>query len=81
MDLSYFKRVIEATLEITFGIFTLEQTQKDKDQPRCHLLLQLQDFVTVGKANRAMWAGDIGQLMSIWKRWSVIIQRITGLIH
>lgn len=63
MDLSEFERVIESMFEITFGMSTLEQAKKDKDQQRCQLLLQLQDFATVVKANRAMSAGDIGRLI------------------
>jgi hypothetical protein len=37
-----------------------------------NLLLRLSDFASVVKGNRAMKSGDIGRIMNMWRRWSVI---------
>jgi hypothetical protein len=41
----------------------------------------LRDLATVVEADHAMRAGDIGRLMSMWKRWSIFAQGINGLSH
>ncbi|OAV93797.1 hypothetical protein PTTG_27161 [Puccinia triticina 1-1 BBBD Race 1] len=46
-----------------------------------NLLLRLRDFSTIVECNRAMKAGDIGRVMNIWKRWSVMAMGIQGLKH
>lgn len=46
-----------------------------------NMRLRLRDFATVIEADKAMRAGDIGRLMSMWKHWSIISQGLTGLSH
>ncbi|POW02310.1 hypothetical protein PSTT_11867 [Puccinia striiformis] len=51
-----------------------------RDCPKLHnLLMRLQEFSTVVEANRAMKAGDIGRLINMWKRWSVMSQALKSL--
>ncbi|KAA1066010.1 hypothetical protein PGT21_018262 [Puccinia graminis f. sp. tritici] len=48
--------------------------------PKLHnLLIRLEELSTVVEANRAMKAGDIGRLLNIWKKWSVMSQSLKGL--
>jgi hypothetical protein len=44
-------------------------------------MTRLRDFATIVEADQSMKAGDIGQLLNIWRRWSVMAQGITGLTH
>ncbi|KAA1072343.1 hypothetical protein PGT21_032924 [Puccinia graminis f. sp. tritici] len=44
-------------------------------------LVQLHDFSTVVKAKRAMKAGDIGRLLLVWKKWSLMSQALKGLTN
>lgn len=78
MNLSQFDSVVEQTFQTTFSTSVLSQSQ---DTSRRKLLLRLRDFATVVEANRAMSAGDVGRLMFMWKRWSVMIQGMKGLTH
>jgi hypothetical protein len=41
----------------------------------------LHDFSTVVEAKRSMKAGDVGRLMLIWKKWSIMCQSLNGLTH
>ena len=44
-------------------------------------LKQLHDFSTVFECKRAMKSGDVGRLVSVWKKWSIMAQAITGLTN
>ncbi|EFP85455.2 uncharacterized protein PGTG_11811 [Puccinia graminis f. sp. tritici CRL 75-36-700-3] len=44
-------------------------------------LIQLHDFSTVVEAKRSMKAGDVGRLILIWKKWSLMAQALTGLTN
>ncbi|KAI7958063.1 hypothetical protein MJO29_006280 [Puccinia striiformis f. sp. tritici] len=44
-----------------------------------NLILRLSDFATVVEGNSAMKVGDVGRLMNVWKRWTVISQGLTTL--
>jgi hypothetical protein len=44
-----------------------------------NLQLRLLDFASIVEANAAMKAGDIGRVMYMWKRWSVMAQGIKKL--
>ncbi|KAA1124263.1 hypothetical protein PGTUg99_020108 [Puccinia graminis f. sp. tritici] len=44
-------------------------------------LLQLHDFSTVVEAKRSMKAGDVGRLMLIWKKWSIMTQAMKGITN
>jgi hypothetical protein len=51
-----------------------------KKCPKLHnLLIRLEEFSTIVEANRAMKAGDIGRLLNVWKKWSVMSQGLKGL--
>jgi hypothetical protein len=44
-----------------------------------NLLIRLHEFSTVIEANRAMKAGDIGRLLLMWKKWSLMSQSLKGI--
>lgn len=75
------KEVINQTYENYLSGSVIEQARKDSDHKRTQFLLRLQDFATVVEANRAMSDGDIGRLMMMWKRWSVMIQGMDCITH
>ncbi|KAA1113943.1 hypothetical protein PGTUg99_020757 [Puccinia graminis f. sp. tritici] len=64
-----------------FGCTALQNADKSDSPKLFNLMTRLRDFATVIEANRAMKAGDIGRLLNIWRRWSVMAQGITGLTH
>lgn len=53
--------------------------KQSKSANLSNLLLRLSDFATIIEGNRAMKAGDIGRLMNMWKRWSVIANGVPNL--
>lgn len=59
----------------------MQEARKNSDCKQLQLLLRMQDFASVVEANRSMSAGDIGRLLLMWKRWSVISQGLKGLTH
>lgn len=81
ISLSEFYHVVEATFKSIFCASALSKAQNNEDERKCQLLLRLRDFATVVEANRSMSAGDIGRLMYMWKRWSLMIQGMKGLTH
>ncbi|KAH9470516.1 hypothetical protein Pst134EA_007768 [Puccinia striiformis f. sp. tritici] len=42
-------------------------------------LLRLRDFASIIECDRAMRAGDIGRVLNMWKRWTVMAHGIKGL--
>lgn len=75
------QEVINKTYESYFSGVVLDVARQSDDQSRLQFLLRLQDFATVIEAKRAMAEGDIGRLIRMWKRWSVMIQGMDGLTH
>ncbi|KAI7937705.1 hypothetical protein MJO29_015020 [Puccinia striiformis f. sp. tritici] len=71
--------IIELCYERYFSPNALRQATTIKDQKHINLLLRLRDFATVVECNRSMRAGDIGRLMNVWRRWSIMAQGIKGL--
>ncbi|PLW22851.1 hypothetical protein PCASD_14567 [Puccinia coronata f. sp. avenae] len=53
----------------------------DKDTKLSNTLMLFHDFSTVVEAKRLMKAGDVGRLMLIWKKWSIMCQSLNGLNH
>lgn len=73
--------VINETYESYFSGLVLNVARDSADQSRLQFLLRLQDFATVIEVKRAMSDGDIGQLIMMWKKWSVMIQGMDGVTH
>ncbi|KAI7942741.1 hypothetical protein MJO28_012768 [Puccinia striiformis f. sp. tritici] len=71
--------IIELCYERYFSPNALRQATTIKDQKHINLLLRLRDFATVVECNRLMRAGDIGRLINVWRRWSIMAQGIKGL--
>ncbi|KAA1070445.1 hypothetical protein PGT21_012403 [Puccinia graminis f. sp. tritici] len=44
-------------------------------------MLRMHDFSTVVEAKRSMKAGDVGRLMLIWKKWSLMAQALKGITN
>lgn len=81
MDQVEFDRLVQATYSEFMSGEALTRAQDAKDERRTQVMLRLRDFATVVEAERAMSAGDIGRLMEVWKRWSIMVQGIKGLTH
>lgn len=60
---------------------SIRKASEDGDLTLYNLRLRLRDFATIVEADRAMRQGDVGCLMLMWKRWSIMAQGIQGLSH
>jgi hypothetical protein len=55
---------------------------KARDCSRLHnTLVMLHDFSTVVEAKRSMRDGDVGRLMIIWSKWSLMTQALPGITN
>ncbi|KAI7966333.1 hypothetical protein MJO29_002081 [Puccinia striiformis f. sp. tritici] len=76
-------RVIKETIEKTYEEFftaTAKDTASNRTSPELsNLMLCVSDFATIVEGNTAIKSGDIGCLMNVWKRWSVLAQGIKKL--
>ncbi|KAI7942010.1 hypothetical protein MJO28_012037 [Puccinia striiformis f. sp. tritici] len=75
-------QVIHNTIEKTYEQFftaTAQETASNRTSPKLsNLMLRLSNFATIVEGNTAMKCGDIGRLMNVWKRWSVMAQAPSG---
>lgn len=81
LTLSDFDKIVEDTYLLIFDSKALRLAESNQDDRKRQLLLRLRDFATIVEAKRSMSAGDIGRLIMIWKKWSVMIQGLKGLVH
>ncbi|KAI7964482.1 hypothetical protein MJO29_002580 [Puccinia striiformis f. sp. tritici] len=76
-------RVIKGTIDKTYDEFftaTAKDSASNRTSPKLlNLMLRLSDFATIVEGNAAIKSGDIGRMMNVWKRWSVIAQGIKKL--
>lgn len=75
------KDVIDQTYDRYFGPKSIHQAEEQSDDQLIRFLLRLQDFATVVEASRAMSAGDVGRMIRMWKRWSVMAHGMKHLKH
>jgi hypothetical protein len=54
---------------------------KQGQTKRSNTLIQLHDFSSVVEAKRSMRSGDIGRLLLVWKKWSLMTQGLKGLTN
>ncbi|KAA1126493.1 hypothetical protein PGTUg99_021912 [Puccinia graminis f. sp. tritici] len=73
------KQIVDETYKRFFSIEAKRNATIHTSLKLSNLLLRLSDFATVVEGNSAMKSGDIGRLMNVWKRWSVIAQGIKKL--
>lgn len=64
-----------------FSSESLSNAKENSDWTCYNLGLRLRDFASVVEADRAMRQGDIGCVVLMWKRWSIMAQGIVGLSH
>lgn len=75
------KEVIDDTYDQYLGPQAVQKAQEAGDDQLIRFLLRLQDFATVIEASRAMSAGDVGRMIRVWKRWSVMAHGMNRLKH
>lgn len=71
--------IIQKSWTLFFDQQSLESSKLKKDYRAYNLRLRLRDLATVVEAENATKAGDIGRLLQMWKRWSIMAQGIKGL--
>ncbi|KAA1067261.1 hypothetical protein PGT21_010172 [Puccinia graminis f. sp. tritici] len=71
--------IIDKTYHQYFSARAKSKAAKSASPKHSNLLLRLGDFASIIEGNRAMKSGDIGRLMNMWKRWSVIAIGVTKL--
>jgi hypothetical protein len=58
-----------------------DSADREKCPKLSNALLQLHDFSKVVECKRAMKSGDIGRVMLVWKKWSIMVQSIPGITN
>ncbi|KAH9807170.1 hypothetical protein DFH28DRAFT_1018314 [Melampsora americana] len=81
MTVETFNHTVETVYFTYFSGRALLNARLHKDSKQQQFFIRIRDFATVVEANRAMSDGDIGRLMLMWKRWSVMTQGLKGLTH
>lgn len=73
--------IIDECFENYFTTRALNEAQQNGNTSGYNLRLRLRDFATVTEADSAMRQGDIGRVIYMWKRWSLMAQGLKGLSH
>lgn len=71
--------IINTVYDKYFSPQAVEQAKNPKAPCLSNMILRLRDFSSIVECNCSMKAGDIGRLLNVWKRWSVMAQGIQGL--
>ncbi|KAI7947269.1 hypothetical protein MJO28_009177 [Puccinia striiformis f. sp. tritici] len=74
-------KIIDQCYEQFFSPGARRQALGLKSGKHYNLLMRLRDFSTVVECNAAMRAGDVGRLINIWRRWSIMAQGTPGLTN
>ncbi|KAI7967511.1 hypothetical protein MJO29_000788 [Puccinia striiformis f. sp. tritici] len=74
-------QVIDDCYERFFSPDSRRKALLEKNTKKYNLIVRLRDFATVVECNNAMRAGDVGRLLNIWCRWTIMAQGITGLTN
>lgn len=74
-------RLLRNATVVIFLELSLSEAEEKSDWTGYNLRLILHDFSSVVKGDCAMRQGDTGQVVSIWKLWSLMAQGIAGLSH
>lgn len=75
------KEVIHETFNQYFGPKSIQKAEDACDHKLIRFLLRLQDFATIVEASQSMSAGDVGRMIRVWKRWSVMAHGMNHLKH
>lgn len=75
------RSIIEQTFEQYFSARSLRQAKNEGDIRSYNLMLRLRDLATYEEADQATKRGDIGRLILMFKRWSVMAHGAPGLLH
>ncbi|KAA1093440.1 hypothetical protein PGTUg99_015409 [Puccinia graminis f. sp. tritici] len=76
-----FNAIVEACYERFFSTQARSNAASQSCPKLSNTLLKLHDFSTVVEAKRSMKAGDVGRLLLIWKKWSLMAQSLPGITN
>lgn len=75
------QQVVDACYRKYFSRQSISAAESSGNTTAYNFRLRLRDLASVLEADQAQRAGDIGRLMLMWRRWSVIAQGRPGLTH
>lgn len=75
------EELVNDCYQLFFTQQSISVSEKSGNTTAYNFRLRLRDLATVVEADNAQRAGDIGRLLLMWKRWSVMAQGTTGLSH
>lgn len=81
LDTETANSIIEETHSKYFTEAALQSALETGDIRGYNLRLRLRDLATYVEADQAAKIGDIGRLIQMWKRWSIMAHGNTGLSH
>ncbi|KAH9808576.1 hypothetical protein DFH28DRAFT_908510 [Melampsora americana] len=80
-DANQVKDVVDECFKDFFTAISLHKMEKSNNWHAYNLRLRLRDFASIIEGEDAMRQGDIGRVMLMWKRWSLMAQGMKGLSH
>lgn len=73
--------VVDQAYDEFFSRESLQVSHESKNMTAYNFRLRLRDLASVVEADDAQHGGDIGRLMLMWKRWSIMAHGMKGLSH
>lgn len=73
--------VVQECFHEYFTAPSLNRKEQEHDWHGYNLCLRLRDFASIVEGEDAMRQGDIGRVISMWRRWSLMAQGMKGLSH
>lgn len=75
------QRVVDQFFEKYFSHLSIKAAESSNNTTAHNFRICLRDLASVIEADQSQRAGDIGRLLLMWKRWSVMAQGKSGLTH
>lgn len=73
--------IIDRCYERYLSFDALQESKRDADWTIYNMQLRLRDFASIVEGDNAMRDGDIGRVIRMWKKWSIMAQGMSGLSH
>lgn len=80
-DAKTIKWMVDECFEEFFTATSLQKVKASRNWHAYNLCLRLHDFTSIIEGEDAMRVWDIGRVILMWKRWSLMAQGMKGLSH
>lgn len=73
--------IVDEAYNSFFSLESLKVSEDSRNMTAYNFRLRLRDLASVVEADDAQRMGDVGRLMLMWKRWSIMAHGMKGLSH